>query len=50
MYEDENVLVFREIQNKTTMIKRLKNTAIIFVSPNVNVDGVINRAFGGIRS
>ena len=50
MCEDENVLVFREIQNITIMIRRFKNTAIIFLSPNLHVDGVINRAFGVIRS
>ena len=37
MYEDENLLVFREILNKTTMIWKLKIAAIIFVPPNSHV-------------
>ena len=34
MYEDESLLVFREILNKTTMLWKLK---IIFVPPNSHV-------------
>ena len=37
MYEDENLLVFREILNKTTMLWKLKIAAIIFVPPNSHV-------------
>ena len=37
MYEDENLLLFREIQTKTTMIWKLKIAAIIFVPPNSHV-------------
>ena len=47
MCEDENILVLGEKQNITIMIRRLKNAAIIFESPNLHVDGVINRNFGG---
>ena len=37
MYEDENLLLFREIQTKTTMIWKLEIAAIIFVPPNSHV-------------
>ena len=45
MYEDEILLVFRERQNKSTMVWKLKITAIIFLPSYSYVDAVRNESF-----
>lgn len=45
MYEDEILLVFREKQNKNTMVWKLKITAINFLSSYSQVDAVRNESF-----
>lgn len=47
MYEDEILLVFRERQNKNTMVWKLTITAIDFLSSYSHDDAVKNESFEG---